>query len=590
MKELARPRCCEQFFSQLQMRLISPTSPRTEKTGLNLSFYLFWILSFLMLTIASLHAEVTTHVSPDKIQMDDTVRLTLTIEGASSDGVPDLTPLQKDFFIVGSERSMSYTFINGKTRAVKQWHVILKPKKTGVLSIPAIQIGQASSKAMTVEVTEEAFLPNDKPSTGGSPDEAVWLETEVNPKTPYIHQQVLYTVKLYHNGQLFNPNYQPPSVKHALMIPLGDARQYETTRNGRPYIVEQQQYAIFPQKSGELQVTGPAFRALVQEMVPRRVTVPPTLKTLSVKPIPQGHPGTDWLPAESVQLNEHYDQVHNQLSQGSTITRTVTIEARGVPAQLLPTLNFETGQLYQTYPEKPQEQNLMRDHTLVGQVSIKVTYLLNQPGTITIPELKLPWFNTKTGQNVEATLPERTIKVLPDAPQKPKRDHSGVTSTIEPQPESSPAASSSQPSSVNQQKGSLAWWFAAGFALAWLTTLLLWWRYRKHAGQVNQRHHLKALQQACENNHPAMARDALIRWAACRWPEVQFLNLNDVAKKISASNFKKQIILLSDVLYNPAKKTAWQGAELWQEVLKHQKKKTVRQRKKNDLPPMNPFS
>lgn len=568
------------------------TKPRrlgTEKHGCHLSFYLLWILGFFMLTAAPLHAEITTHVNPDKIQPDETFRLTITVENTPFDGVPDLTPLQKDFFIIGSERSMSYTFINGKTRAVKQWHVILKPKKTGVLSIPAIQLGQGSSKAMTVEVSEQARLPNDKPTANNAPDEAVWLETEISPKTPYIHQQVLYTVKLYHNGQLLNANYQPPSVQNALLIPLGDTKQYESTKNGRLYVVEQQQYAIFPQKSGPLQVTGPAFYALVQEMVPRRVTVRPTLKTLSVKPIPQSYQGADWLPAESVRLDERYDQAHHQFSQGSAITRTVTIEAQGVPAQLLPTLSFQAGKGYQVYPEKPQEQNIMRDQTLVGQASIQVTYLLNQPGTITIPELKLPWFNTKTGQNAQAILPARTLEVLPDAHQKSNPDPSKPAETIEPSPQITPVPALPTPS-VSQRADNLAWWLAAGFAIAWLATVLLWWRHRSRANQVHQRQNLKALQQACQNNHPAMARDALIRWAACRWPDVQFLNLDDVTKKITSPGFKKQIAILSDVLYSPAQKTAWQGAALWEQILAHQKKKTVRQSKNNDLPPMNPFS
>ncbi|AHE68323.1 hypothetical protein Loa_02793 [Legionella oakridgensis ATCC 33761 = DSM 21215] len=192
-------------------------------------------------------AAITVQVEPGKVQMGDTIQLILTTDDAQSGGVPDLTPLQKDFRIVGTERSMNYTFINGQSQSSSRWTVLLIAKKSGILPIPALQIGREQSPATQVEVTNEPTTSFDTGSQASVQDE-VMLKTEVNENNPYISQQVIYTVRLYNSGRLLDAEYQPPKAENALLIALGDADRYQTVENGRTYVIEEQRYAVFPQK------------------------------------------------------------------------------------------------------------------------------------------------------------------------------------------------------------------------------------------------------------------------------------------------------------------------------------------------------
>lgn len=538
----------------------------------------FLILIILTALLGVVHAAVTMQVDSQTVQMGQPFRLTLTIDG--EDGLPDLTPLRKDFTVVGTERSINYTVINGQARSLNQWIVLLVAKRSGTLTIPPIRVGQEQTSAISVNVTE------DKPVETQSVDQPqdIMLLTEVSSEQPYVNQQVIYTVKLYYNRRLLDADYETPQIKDGLLVPLGEGRRYQTAIHGIAYAVEEQQYAIFPQKSGRLKIKPPVYNALVADVIPRRASVKAKTTTLMVKPAP-AHVGIDWFPAKAVQLTEAYDQASLHLKQGDTLTRTITVQATGTAAQLMPKLTLAKSEQYSIYPEKPIEKTALQNDNLVGTITIKVTYLLNTAGKIVIPELKLPWFNTVANRAAVATLPSRTLNVVAfsgSGQAAPAASTSAAQSLV-------PVSSATQPTRVNPAGKSnfLAWIIAALFALAWLITLAMWWlRQRPKASQGNLAASRKKLREACLANDPQATRIALIEWANGQWPSATILNVSDIARIARDSALKRQLTVLSEALYQPGAHP-WQGGPLWRAVvaLKINQGQAGRD---NPLPPINP--
>ncbi len=525
-------------------------------------------------------AAVSTRVDPSVIRMGETFRLTITIEAPMPDSVPDLTPLQENFTIVGTERSMAYSIVNGQKHSVNQWIILLEPQKPGTLLIPAIQIGQQQSTANSIEVTGDAAAttPTNKQDNSATQDE-VWLKTEVSSRKLFINQQAIYTVKLYNSQRLLDAEYQPPHIEDALLIPLGDSRHYQTILNNRNYAVEEQQYAIFPQKSGDLKIIAPSFNALIFDRVPRRVKMHGKTIDLAVQPIPADYKGKYWLPAKQAALTEVYDSINATMSQGSTLIRTVTLQAAGVPAQLLPTLDFESTPQFNSYPEKPELRNTAKQQDLIGRADIKVTYLLNKAGDITIPGLQVHWFNTDTGKEETVSLPARTIEVIAkgNAQQKPTTKPPTMLPTKH------------IDTLVVGKSDNLSWWIAGGFALAWFITLGLWWLGKNPSVKSgDKRAALKQLHEACKSNNPAQAQITLLHWAALQWPNSPPLNLHHLAKLVHDTALKKQLTLLSQALYSQEKNTLWQGETLWHSLKTYLRKKPASKGKASGLPPINP--
>lgn len=542
-------------------------------------------------------ASITVQVQTPTVQVGRPFHLSIVVRDSRNNFLPDLTPLRNDFSIIGTESNVSYSVVNGQVSSSSEWIILLIAKRTGVLQIPSLQVGQEKSTPVNIVVTQgqpKAVYPKTAPV--GTPQsvpqqqQEVMLLTDVSIDNPYVNQQVIYTVKLYNSRRLVDANYQPPQVEDALFIPFGDERHYQTTMNGRVYAVEEQQFALFPQKSGDLTIKAPFFSALVYDVMPSRVSVQGKTISLKVKPIPALNQGKNWLPAKQITLAESYDKNTSSLSEGSTLVRTVTLEAVAVPAQLLPALDFGNSDQFSIYPEKPTESNSFRQQDLIGRKSIQVTYLLNKAGKITIPALNVNWFNTDTGKEEVSSLPAFTINVRAAAGVKTGQDQDSLLAPPSQQP-ATPATKNEVPQSIKSESSSsnYAWWLAGGFALAWLVTLLAWqWqRPKQGASKQSKSQILKELQEVCLTNKPNQARDALIKWGRMHWPQATLLNLLDLENLVDDPELKQQIEHLSQTLYHNAdSQQGWDGQALWQSVSSF-KEASVKKEKTNPLPPIN---
>lgn len=539
---------------------------------------------FLSLFSVLAQAEIQVQVDPSEVTLGEAFKLLLIQEDPRNGGVPDLTVLQKDFVILGTERNVNYSIINGQAQSSSQWLVALRAKKGGILTIPSIKIGLDKSTPITINVQANNAKPQDV-QLDSSQSQDVILSAGVSETKPYVNQQIIYTVKLYNSKRLLNANYQGPQVEDALVIPLGEEKRYQTIQNNINYMVEEQSYAIFPQKSGTLKIKSPTFTALIYDLDPQPIKAKDKTINLEVQSIPKQYKGTIWLPAKQVKLTEQYEHSNQTISQGSTLTRTVTLEGAAIPAQLLPTLNFEETDAFNVYPEKGADRNQVKQGELVGTTEIKVTYLFNKAGKVTIPELRLPWFNTETGKEEFAVLAPRSMDITPST---------AVTSNTTQQTVSKKSAEekvSPRLLSTSPTHNDWAWIVATLFALAWIITLGLWgWQRRsRHLGKGQYKHALAELDKACSACNPQSARDALLKWAALHWPDAPILNLTDVTKLVRDVHLKKQLHLLSQVLYRSEDKVLWRGDELLRAVHSVRRTQTGTKQTIKVLPPINPF-
>ena len=96
------------------------------------------------------------------------------------------------------------------------------------------------------------------------------------------------------------------------------------------------------------------------------------------------------------------------------------------------------------------------------------------------------------------------------------------------------------------------------------------------------------MHKACIKNNPKRAHTALLRWAAVQWPDADILNLHQVAKLVHDSTLKKQLNVLSNVLYSKENNIQWQGDALWRSLKAYLNSKPTAKGKSTDLPPINP--
>lgn len=541
---------------------------------------LWTITHFIYATTLSAHTE------PASVSPGEPFNLILELDENAPSGLPDFGVLGHDFYVHGTAHSASYVFTNGQSKASTRWTVTLVAKHAGNITIPAIQVGQARSQPITLNVgRNNRQRPSTSPQT---PDRALFIKTNISDTKTLLNQQILYTVKIFHYSSILDAAYQPPSLGDALIVPLGNNRQYQVIEQGRPYLVEEQKYAFFPQKTGAQVLFPPKFQALIYDDIPRRAEAHGSSASIHVKPIPEHFTPNTWLPAKKLSLHETYDQSNTRLDEGSTLTRTITVKATGLPAELLPPFEATTSNHFKSYPERPTFNNTIEGDNVVGIATIKVNYLLNHPGTITIPEQYIIWFNTDTMQKMEAKLPAKTLHIIPDI------NHSSSSSTADSTAFIKPAK---QEKSLKKQAYSLssAIVFHAILLVVFLSVSLIAFIVKRkyaHSIQKNRTKNqlLKQLKKACHANHPEAARDALLLWAQHAWPNVRILNLDDINQHAANTALYDALRTISEALYHPEKTRTWQGKVLWMAITKSLKERHKKRPKPppNTLPPINP--
>lgn len=561
------------------------------------------LLLVLALTAACLYTQSTyaaLNVSVDRnpVSIDESFKLILESD-EDIDGEPDFNnKLDADFEVMSQSNSTSIQIINGNTSRKIQWVVTLIPKRLGSLTIPAFNLGGFTSKPLTVKVVAARQLQSAQQSAD------LFLEVQALPDQGYVQQQILYTVHLYHSVNLANGSrLSEPEFPagDAIVKRLGDDREYQTTIKGVRYVVIERKYLIFPQKSGQFTIPPLIFDGqIVDQQRGGNFMFSPFNQgthhkrirsdevTLDIQAMPSGVIGTTWLPASNLQLVEQWSDTPPKFTVGEPVTRTIAIIADGLTSAQLPELNLTLPASVKAYPDQPVLKDNEDNNGITGIRQQKIALIPTEPGPLVLPEVQLTWWNTASRKMEKAVLPEQRIKVAgvaqktgvaqaPFTVQVPSTAQPEQFQPIHQQNENnfnSSEAKNNDDIILNTANAGWWPWLSLGLAVAWLSTLILWWRKfpRRKAEAENattmrsskrQSQLENQLRQACESNDPVATKTALLSWAGGVWTQNHPTSLTALAG-VCAVELRAAILELDQALY-AANIDDWQGHGLWQQ-------------------------
>jgi hypothetical protein len=531
-----------------------------------------------MLLHGAARAAVTLDITPDPAVANQSVELSFRVTG-NVDADPDFSPLEKSFEILGRNRQTTMSWINGNSEQSTTWVLNCMPRGSGRIAIPAISFGSQTSTARELDVGGSPA-----PASGANDDADIMLKVSASPTSPYVQQQVVYTVKLLHRVELSNPRLSQPSTSSdAVVKPLTNGRQFTEEVNGRTYDGYEIKYVVFAQKSGKLRIAPlslttevvvghrSVFDPFAQSLSTKRIEAEAV--ELNVKPVPASFPpGATWLPAKRLRLHEEWEPDVNSAEVGAPLTRTIFLWVDGLLSGQLPTLKLAAPAGIKLYPDQPQtnDQDTANGYTAVSQQ--KFAIIASQAGEAQFDEMSVPWWNVDTDQLEIARLPARalTINAAPGA--QPPAVAPPTTPTVPATP-----ATGDTPA-IPTVRDATPWRaIALLMGLAWLLTLALWWRSRHAALTVSATtgtpaakplpppHTARAknsLKSACAADDASGARDALLAWAESRGQGAgQRHSLRDLARSVSAE-LASEISSLERHLYG-LDAGPWRGQALW---------------------------
>ncbi|WP_223486722.1 BatD family protein [Pseudomonas sp. A-RE-19] len=521
------------------------------------AFLLALLPALLLCTVQAQAAELVASVDRSRLNSGETVELILESSDVTQFGKPDLTPLEPLFEVRGTRQVNQLNTLNGDTQATTRWIITLLPRQNGSVVIPSLQLGDAQSQPITVQVIESET--QDRSNTLAP----VFIEASLDQNSVYVQAQAILTLRIYHSVSLYDDSSLTPlQIPDARIEQLGESRTYEKVINGLRHGVIEMRYAIYPQHSGELTIPAQMFSATLVDTQPSQDATPQGQKAgklmrvssaeipLTVKAKPATYPvDAPWLPARSLSLSESWSPEPDHVEVGDSLTRSLTLNAEGLASSQLPPLPATEINGLRRYPDQPVLGNQNSERGLIGSREDREALVPTRTGAIDLPSVEVVWWNTFEDHLEHSSLPARTLQVASNP--------SLIVDT--------PAGSPQVMSGTNSE--ALRWWKLSTVILA-CTTLLgfgLWWRARSQpailrAAQTgpSPRTLLDDLKRACQANDPQATRQALDAWAR-QQPET----LADMAARFVP--LSDALDGLNGALYSETGQY-WQGEELWRAI------------------------
>lgn len=527
---------------------------------------LCWLLVLFMPTQA--YASLEASVDRTRLVEGETLELTLESAAANRFGRPDLTPLEEHFQIQGSRQLSLIGQLNGQSQPVTRWIVTLLPKRTGYVVVPPVSLGDSQSEPVGLQVLSASQAAQDTISHMAP----VFIDSEVDTEAPYVQAQTILTLRVYHSASLYDDStLSGLDIPDARVESLGPARHYERLINGVRHGVIEIRYAVFAQRSGELEIPSQLFSAtILQARDPaerfsartgRLVQVRSPSIMLDVQPVPDAYPAdTPWLPARDLTLTQEWQPDPGvDLVSGESVTRTLTLQAEGLSASQLPTLqSLSAGapEPLRQYADQPKLENLTRETGIRALRQDSAALVVQAEGTFTLPALQVHWWNTQTDTLETADLEAVTLNVIAG-----DSFADGVTAPV--------AVATTEPA---QTLSPWPWQLACALlALALAAALFALHRTRQRLSALQSPgdeedlvdetpgNPLGDLQSACRGNHPAEARKALDIWARQLDPD-GLIGLSHRYPELADA-----LDNLNECLFGQSE-VPWRGKPLWRAV------------------------
>lgn len=529
------------------------------------------LLCLLLLAWTSvLQADISASLDRNSIVKGETITLTLQTNDTQQNLDPDLDELQNDFILLDRRSETQMSIINGSQSAVVRLLITLEPRREGELVIPSLRIGNQSTQPLRVHVDPAPDVPE-----GEMPP--VFIELEIEPKDGphYVHAQLRLTVRVFYLANLTEAAITPPEPTNA-SVRLLDEVPFQADRGGQRYRVLERHYAVFPERSGSLQIPAMTLTGRLVErrsdrlwqpsVRGRRIEATSEPVTLEISPRPSSFTGDDWLPARKLQAAQNIT-VSDNPTVGEPITRTIILDAVGLEENMLTEPKLPEIAGARIYPDKPQGITRDDGRWVLGHKEFRYAIVPEAAGELVLPELRLQWWDTVNNRQQTATLPEQRLTISPSALQIPQPVIPAASATAaNPQNQAGVAGLDDQ--------GVKSIWrvLSVVFAALWLITLFVLLRQRQAgpgvvstAGQISlaEKELLNDFQRGCQQADAANARVALSRWLKRFGPPELRGSLVELARASNDPVLAARLRELDAVGFQAAGTAHWDAAGTW---------------------------
>ncbi len=249
------------------------------------------------------------------------------------------------------------------------------------------------------------------------------IEVQMSETAPYVQQTILYTFRVISDTNLKTLEFELPSDEEFIFEQVSGPITGTRELNGVREIVNEYVYALIPLKAGTFPIPPIRVRGSYTEAFPSNAwqTQSTQANTFSIS-----SPGTQvlrvkradssvrpWLPLHKLTMETKLEGSREWISKGEkSLTLSVTLTAEGAGGSSLPSLESKLrAPGLRVYREASSTQSeLTADKTqLIGRRSETYTLVNAMGAGLSLPSVRIPWWNVELAKREEVVLPIRPL-------------------------------------------------------------------------------------------------------------------------------------------------------------------------------------
>ncbi len=226
----------------------------------------------------------------------------------------------------------------------------------------------------------------------------------------YVGQRLPFFVELRSKGPFGGAtSFTLPEVPGSILVKVGDPVVSSDEVDGQSWFVQTHEFALFSQHEGPLRI--PEFpvrfgsREAISGPVMEMEAKVPMLSVEIERPA-----GTDpqrfLVTAQNFSVEERWNPVPSgEVKTGAVFKRTITQSADDMTGMALAPAPTTAPEGIHVYPGNPEVEDKTERGDFSGQRTETLTYLVERPGTYTLPAIRYDWWNPEPGRLESKTLP-----------------------------------------------------------------------------------------------------------------------------------------------------------------------------------------
>lgn len=385
------------------------------------------------------------------------------------------------------------------------------------------------------------------PATISAPNTKAW-----------VGQRLPFFIELHTRGSFDgSPTFSIPQIPGTVILKVGNPVVSSRQIDGEDWFTQRHEFALFSQRDGALEIPAIPIRFSSRDGFTGPVTdteANSEVLTLNIQRPPGSQDIGFLITTDSLEITETWEPEPASAEVGAVFKRTITQRATQMTGMALAPAPTRAPEGTRLYPGRPEVTDKTERGDFLGERRETITYLIEKPGIITLPEITFNWWNPTTETIESKTLPAVSFEV--------------------PAPPAAPASSKSTFTHL--------WPWLLAIALIAIAV----WQRKNLAAQalqtwkaLNPPHRVAArkLLRACRANDATQASAAWFAWRATRPHGYQ-----------PSPELQLAVLSMQHHLFGPSPASEWQGNDLARAFSRQTLAFSLNKREVSPLPPLNP--